>query len=97
LLALLEPSDATEPILQFDIEPVAQPYSTRWLTIQDAAIAQFFNPRRNPDSKSDEVIKWINAEAAKTGLKESQNIAEAIFTIIKPENHDPKKKRDEPQ
>ena len=97
LLALLESNDATAPMSQSDMEPVAQPYSTTWLTIQDGAIAQFFNPRRNPDAKSDEVIKWINAEAAKKGLKGSQNIAEAIFTIIKPKNHDPKKKRDEPQ
>lgn len=100
LLALLEPSDATEPISQSGMEPVAQlaqPYSTSWLTIQNAAIAQFFNPRRNPDPKREEVIEWINAKAEKTGLRESQNIAKAIFTIIKPENHDPKKRRDEPQ
>lgn len=72
-------------------------YSTKWLEIQQAAIAQFFNPRRNPDAKKDEVIEWINTQAANAGLGESNNIASTIFTIIKPEKHDPKKKRVEPQ
>ena len=72
-------------------------YSTKWLEIQQAAIAQFFNPRRNPDAKKNEVIGWINLQAVNVGLGESNNIASTIFTIIKPENHDPKKKRAEPQ
>lgn len=72
-------------------------YSTKWLEIQQAAIAQFFNPRRNPDAKKDEVIEWINTQAANAKLGESNNIASTIFTIIKPENHDPKKKRVEPK
>lgn len=72
-------------------------YSTKWLEVQKAAIAYFFNPRRNPDAKKDEVIKWINAQAVSAGLVESQNVASAIFSIIKPENHDPKKIRSEPQ
>lgn len=72
-------------------------YSTKWLEIQQAAITQFFNPRRNPDAKKEEVISWINSRAANSGLVESNNIASTIFTIIKPENHDPKKKRVEPQ
>ena len=72
-------------------------YSTKWLVIQQAAIAEFFYPRRNPDAKKGEVIGWINSQATKAGLGESNNIASTIFTIIKPENHDPKKKRVEPQ
>lgn len=72
-------------------------YSTKWLEIQQAAIAQFFNPRRYPDAKKGEVIEWINTQAVSAGLGESNNIASTIFTIIKPENHDPKKKRVEPQ
>lgn len=72
-------------------------YSSKWLEIQQAAIAQFFNPRRNPDAKKEEVIEWINTQAVSAGLGESNNIASTIFTIIKPENHDPKKKRVEPQ
>jgi hypothetical protein len=72
-------------------------YSTKWLNIQEAAIAQFFNPRRNPDAKKEAVIEWINLQAVSAGLGESNNTASTIFTIIKPENHDPKKKRVEPQ
>lgn len=75
----------------------AEHYSTKWLDIQQAAIAQFFNPRRNPDAKKEEVIGWINSQAVNAGLGESNNIASTIFTIIKPDNHDPKKKRIEPQ
>lgn len=72
-------------------------YSTKWLGIQLAAIGEFFNPRRNPDAKKDEVVDWINDQAVNAGLTASNNIAETIFTIIKPENHDPKKKRGEPR
>lgn len=72
-------------------------YSSKWLEIQQSAIAQFFNPRRNPDVKKEEVVEWINTQAVSAGLGESKNIASTIFTIIKPENHDPKKKRIEPQ
>lgn len=75
----------------------APPYSTAWLNIQQAAIAQFFNPRRNPDAKRDEVIEWIKQQAEVAGLPESNNTATSIFTIIKLANHDPKKKRGEPQ
>ena len=70
----------------------APAYSTAWLTIQLAAINQFFNPRRNPDAKKEEVTDWIKEQAVAAGLPDSQNVASTIFTIIKPENHDPKKK-----
>lgn len=72
---------------------IAPPYSTPWLKIQEAAIAQFFNPRRNPEARSEEVVAWIKEQAKHAGLLESNNLAERIFTIIKPSNHDPKKKR----
>jgi hypothetical protein len=72
-------------------------YSTSWMSIQQAAINEFFNPRRNPDAKKEEVVEWIKSAALAAGLPDSQNVASTIFTIIKPENHDPKKKRVEPQ
>lgn len=72
------------------------PYSTAWMAIQKGAIAQFFNPRRNIDPKSEEVVEWIIKEAAKAGLKESRKIAGAIFTMIKPYDHQPRKRRDNP-
>lgn len=71
-------------------------YSTRWLEIQQATIAQFFNPRRNPDAKRGEVVEWIKQQAEKAGLPDSNNVATTIFTIIKSANHDPRKKRVEP-
>lgn len=71
-------------------------YSTEWLAIQNAAIREFFNPRRNPDAKRDQIIDWIKQQARAAGLGETDNIPKAIFTIIKPANHDPKKKRVEP-
>ena len=75
----------------------APDYSTAWLIIQQAAINEFFNPRRNPDAKKEEVTDWIKEQSVAAGLPDSQNVASTIFTIIKPENHDPKKKRVEPQ
>ena len=74
-----------------------KPYSTKWMVVQEAAIREFCNPRRNPDAKKEEVIDWIHKTAKNIQLKESNNIAEAIFSIIKPENHDPKRKRIEPK
>ena len=68
-------------------------YSTSWLSIQQAAIVEFFNPRRKPDAKRDEIVEWINKKAKAAGLSGSDNIAKAIFTIIKPSDHDPKNKR----
>jgi hypothetical protein len=68
-------------------------YSTPWLKILEATAAQFFNPRQTYDAKRDEVVDWVKAEAKKAGLPDSSNIATAIFTIIKPIDHDPKKKR----
>ena len=77
--------------------PAAPDYSTSWLIIQQATIAQFFSPRRNPDAKKEEVVDWIRTQALEAGLPYSKNIATTIFTIIKPKNNDPKKKRVEPQ
>ncbi len=82
---------ATTPPAVIVQSPVT--YSNKWLAIQQAAIAQFFNPRRNPDAKSEEVIKWIIKQAKTAGIKEPATIAAAIFTIIKPEDHNVKTKR----
>lgn len=72
-------------------------YSAGWLTIQQAAIAHFFNPRHDYDAKRDEVVEWIKQRAKEVGLLDSDNVARSMFTIIKPANHNPKKKRVEPQ
>ena len=85
-----------DTVMQPAFNEATPPYSTPWLTIQQAAITEFFNPRRNPDAKRDEVVAWIKQQAEKAGLPDSNNVATTIFTIIKPANHDPKKKRAEP-
>ncbi|SFH60632.1 hypothetical protein SAMN05216299_1333 [Nitrosospira sp. Nsp14] len=101
LLSLLEARNAPGSVLfrdgASDAPSISDPsYSTAWLDILTRAIAQFFNPRRDLDPKREEVVEWIISEAAKAGLPQSKNIAVAIFTIIKPDDHDPKKKRVEP-
>ncbi len=68
-------------------------YSTDLISILNAAIAEFFEPRRNVDARKDEVVEWIKSKMVAAGLVGSDNIAEAMFTIIKPEDHDPRKRR----
>lgn len=69
-------------------------YSTNWLEIIDAAIAEFFSPRPSVDAKKEVVVEWINNQAIHAGLQESDRIAEAIFTIIKPSDHNPRRRRE---
>lgn len=71
-------------------------YKTDLMNIQDLATNEFFNPRKNVDAKKEEVIEWIKAKMKEVVLLDSNNIAEAMFTIIKPSNHNPKKKRVQP-
>lgn len=96
LLFLLEPGDNRSDVSQsrgLESKPI---YTTPLLTILRAAVDQFFHPRRNTDAKSEEVVEWIIAEIDRAGLPESRKVAEAMFTIIKPNDHDPKKKRGNP-
>jgi len=98
LLSLLEVGNASNPGLFSDVASGTpsifdSSYSTPWLDIVNRA-THFFNPRRKPDPKREEVVAWIKSEARKAGLLESNNIAVAIFTIIKPNYHHPREKRD---
>lgn len=68
-------------------------YSTPHLVILNDAIAEFFEPRRERDAKKEEVVGWIKSKMTAFGMTDSENIAQAIFTIIKPVDHDPKKRR----
>ena len=68
-------------------------YSTKWLEIQQAAILEFFSPRREVDAKKDEVVSWIELKAEEAGIKDPTNVATVMFTIIKPKNHSPKIRR----
>lgn len=102
LLVLLESMGGTVIQASSERKSTAQPkpdfpYSTARLNILNDAIAHFFNPPRDSDPKRAEVLEWIKTETANAGLRESRKIAEAIFTIIKSHNHNPKKKRGNPQ
>jgi len=68
-------------------------YSTPHLEVLREAINHFFNPRRDPDPKRDEVVTWINDRLKERGQGDSDRIASAIFTIIKPEDHNPRRRR----
>ncbi len=68
-------------------------YSTPLLMIMNAAIAEFFMPRRDKDAKREEVVNWIKTQMSASKMPDSENIAVAIFTIIKPLDHDPRKRR----
>ena len=68
-------------------------YSTKWLEVQQAAIAEFFSPRRDTDAKKEDVILWIEAKAKELKITAPNRIATSIFTIIKPEDHSPRKRR----
>ena len=70
-----------------------RPYSTPHLTIMQSAIAEFFEPRHDVDAKKPEVVEWIKGQMTAAGMTDSDNIAQAMFTIIKPSDHDPRKRR----
>jgi hypothetical protein len=68
-------------------------YSTDFLDILNLAVNNFFNPRKNLDAKKEEVTEWIISKGAELEIYVSSNVADAIFTIIKPDDHNPKIKR----
>ena len=69
--------------------PHQQHYTTPLLDLLHRAIAKFFGPDRVLDAKTEEVVSWLREH----GEGVSANVAEAMFTIIKPNDHNPKKKR----
>jgi hypothetical protein len=66
---------------------------TPLISILIEAIHQHFPEGREIDPKKASVVEWILEKAKKEGITESKNIADAIFTIIKPLNHNPKKRK----
>ena len=70
----------------------SEAYMTPYMEVMRDAVAEFFEPRHDVDPKKAEVVDWVNTRLAKKGLA-SDNIAQAIFTIIKPTDHDPRKRR----
>lgn len=71
-------------------------YSTDLLNLMNLAITQFFNPRHKKDAKKNEITEWIKMKGKELDLYVSDNVADSIFTIIKPNDHNPKIKRVEP-
>lgn len=73
-------------------------YETKWLKVVERTINEFFSPRHSVDAKKEEVVKRIIEIAKEENIEQaSQNIATSIFTIIKPENHNPKVRREKNQ
>lgn len=68
-------------------------YESDLLKIQQLAISEFYLFRKNVDPKSNEVTEWIKNKGEELKINVSTNIAEALFTIIKPNDHNPKIKR----
>ncbi len=62
--------------------------------LQIKALQHFFSPRKSVDAKKVEVVNWILEEGKSFTPPVSDNIAQAIFTIIKPTDHNPSKRRD---
>lgn len=82
---------------QVDEINVTEIYTNDLLNILNLAINEFFHPRKNKDPKKDEVIEWLKIQGKELKVNVSDNIAEAIFTIIKPNDHNPKIKRAQPK
>ncbi|MCP5187032.1 MAG: hypothetical protein H6991_04640 [Pseudomonadales bacterium] len=68
-------------------------YDTAYLKVLREAIFEFFEPRRQLDAKSEVVVEWIENRLQLAGLEGSRRIAHAMFTIIKPVDHNPRKRR----
>lgn len=88
------PNELKQLVKQIATQQPTPAYETNLLKIQNLAIKNFYESRRRADPKKDEVTEWIKSEAAKLEITISQNIADAIFTIIKPDDHNPKIRRD---
>lgn len=68
-------------------------YSTDLMDILKLAICEFFSPRKQLDAKKPDIVEWIKNQGKERKVDVSNNIAEAMFTIIKPHDHNPKIKR----
>ncbi|WP_372796880.1 hypothetical protein [Litorivivens sp.] len=68
-------------------------YSTPILELMQAVVEKFFHPRPSVDPKKDAVVSWIIERMKNDELDPSINLAEAIFTIIKPPDHNPRRRK----
>ena len=75
------------------VEKLIDIYNTDLLDILNQAANQFFNPRKNLDAKKEEVTEWIINKGNERKIKVAAHVAGVMFTIIKPNDHNPKIKR----
>lgn len=68
-------------------------YTTPYLEVMHQAIANFFAPRHSVDARREEVEDWIAERLEAAGTEGSKRIAGAMFTMIKPSDHNPRKRR----
>lgn len=71
-------------------------YTTDLMILLNQAANQFFSPRKVQDAKQGEVSEWIRNKGKELKINISENVADAMFTIIKPHDHNPKIRRVEP-
>jgi len=86
----------TEIALDKSTESISS-YSTDLIKMLNLAINEFYIPRRSTDPKKDEVAEWLKSKGKFLKVNVSNNMADAIFTIIKPDDHNPKIKRVQPK
>lgn len=68
-------------------------YTTPYMRVLSEAVAMFFEPRQEVDAKRAEIENWIAGRLKAAGVEGSMRIASAMFTIIKPSDHNPRKRR----
>lgn len=68
-------------------------YTTPYMRVLSEAVTKFFEPRQKVDAKRAEIESWIAARLEAAGVEGSMRIASAMFTIIKPSDHNPRKRR----
>lgn len=87
----------TKKDLIIENESSMKAYNTDLLNLLNLTVTNFFNPRHPIDAKKEEVTKWIRDKGKELNIYVSDNVADSIFTIIKPNDHNPKIKRVDPQ
>ena len=89
-------TEPTNEVLVANKPACQNSYSTDLLNLLNLAISQFYNPRQKKDAKKDEIKEWIKIKGKELNIYVSDNVADSIFTIIKPNDHNPKVKRVDP-
>lgn len=84
-----EPKSRSDSVLD------SLPYNTKLLELLFKAMKELFPEDRKNDPPKAIAVAEMMILAEEMGVDLSKNIADAIFTVIKPDDHNPKKRRDE--